>query len=106
MSCHHYNRISSHFRDLTAREKMTYNNFKISLVVFMLNIITNPAIRPPTDHACLVPQVFVPYCACWLDETSGFPTAGQGERRRWVQPEWFASVCDTESLTLRSELSM
>ena len=29
--------------------------------------------------ANLVPRVFVPYCACWLDET-----AGQGERRRWV----------------------
>ena len=33
----------------------------------------------------LEPRVFVPYCACWLDETSCFPTAGQGERRRWVR---------------------
>ena len=33
----------------------------------------------------LVPRVFVPYCACWLDETSCFPTAGQGKRRRWVR---------------------
>ena len=27
------------------------------------------------DSGNLVPRVFVPYCACWLDET--FPTAGK-----------------------------
>ena len=36
-------RIVSNFTRLTARE-ITYNNFKISLVVFMPNITTNHAI--------------------------------------------------------------
>ena len=38
-----YFKIVSNFTHLTARE-ITYNNFKISLVVFMQNITTNDAI--------------------------------------------------------------
>ena len=38
-----YFKIVSNFTRLTARE-ITYNNFKISLVVFMPNITANPAI--------------------------------------------------------------
>ena len=43
MICTWYFKIVSNFTRLTARE-ITYNNFKISLVVFMPNITTNNAI--------------------------------------------------------------
>ena len=43
MICTWYFKIVSNFTRLTARE-ITYNNFEISLVVFMANITTNHAI--------------------------------------------------------------
>ena len=42
-------KLSQNFTRLTARE-ITYNNFKISLVVFMPNITTNHAITYTNTH--------------------------------------------------------
>ena len=74
-----YFKIVWNFTHVTARE-ITYNNFEISLVVFMPNITTNHAI---TYTNTLAIQFWVCWCKIWLTESFLNESIGQSQLQNY-----------------------
>ena len=92
-----------HFKTSSTGDENEYQSGKTYCEAFCASLALFAGSGKNTGcKANLVPRVFVPYCACWLDET----IAGQRERRRWVrgwlQDRWWKDWrSDNETLQLQ-----